>query len=100
MWRSLACAVVAAACTSMEVPAGEPGYDADPSDFDGKADNGFSGSSPAALAFIDGTQTRLYAKVTSLADKPLVQHLTDAAKRGVDVHIYLAVTNPAHPRTV
>lgn len=74
-------------------------YDADPGDFDSKAD-GVSSTSPAVLSFIDGASTRLYAQVPTLADKTLVQHLTAAANRGVDVHIYAAVAHPARPATV
>jgi phosphatidylserine/phosphatidylglycerophosphate/cardiolipin synthase-like enzyme len=96
----LAAVLAAPACASDPAPGNDPGFgDADPSDFDSKAD-GISGSSSKVLSFIDGAQTRLYAQVPTLADKTLLTHLKDAADRGVDVHVYVVTTGAGHPATV
>jgi len=95
----LAAALVAmAACAIDDIPDGDS-VDADPSDFDAKAD-GVSGTSPVVLAMIDGAKHRVLVQISTLADKTLLTHLRDAAKRGVDVHAYLAVSKPAHPASV
>src|SRR5690348_5909689 len=97
---SLAALLAASACAASP-PAGddEGTIDADPSDFDSKAD-GIKGSSAAVLALIDGAQDRIYAKLPTLTDKTLLSHLRSAAKRGVDVHTYVVVSHAAHPSTV
>jgi phosphatidylserine/phosphatidylglycerophosphate/cardiolipin synthase-like enzyme len=77
----------------------DPIPDANPADFDSKAD-GVSSTAPAVLAFIDGAKTRLYIEVGTLADQTLLTHLVDAARRGVDVHTYVTVKAAAHPETV
>ncbi|MGE5182279.1 MAG: phospholipase D-like domain-containing protein [Acidobacteriota bacterium] len=91
--------MVAIGACAVEPPVDDGGYTADPSDFDSKAD-GISGSSPAVLAFVDGAKTRLYAQLPTLADTKLLAHLTKASQRGVDVHVYVVVPQPAHPQTV
>jgi phosphatidylserine/phosphatidylglycerophosphate/cardiolipin synthase-like enzyme len=73
--------------------------DANPADFDSKAD-GATSTAPQVLTFIDGAKTRLLIQLNTLADKTLLKHLTDAANRGVDVHTYVAVKAAAHPETV
>ena len=93
-----ACLVAMVACATDDVPE-DSGFDADPSDFDAKAD-GVSGTSATALAMIDGAHDRVLVQMSTLTDKTLLQHLRDAAKRGVDVHAYLAVSKPAHPASV
>src|SRR5258706_12853189 len=69
--------------------------DADPGDFDAKAD-GISGSSQEVLDFIDGAKQRLYAQIPTLADKTLLTHLKAASARGVDVRAYMVVPQPGH----
>jgi phosphatidylserine/phosphatidylglycerophosphate/cardiolipin synthase-like enzyme len=101
MWKLTAfaaCLVATAACVTDELP-DDGTVDADPADFDAKAD-GVSGTSPAVLAMIDGAKHRVLVQIPTLADKTMLTHLRDAAKRGVDVHAYLAVSKPAHPATV
>src|SRR3954470_21297009 len=92
----LAAALVAMAACATDDLTDDGAVDADPSDFDAKAD-GVSGTSPTVLAMIDGAQHRVLVQISTLADKSLLTHLRDAAKRGVDVHAYLAVSKPAHP---
>jgi phosphatidylserine/phosphatidylglycerophosphate/cardiolipin synthase-like enzyme len=74
-------------------------YDADPSDFDSKAD-GISSTSSAVLTFIDNAKQRLYVQLPRLTDKTMLTHLRSAVSRGVDVHAYVVVAHPGHPSTV
>jgi len=93
----LASLVATSACATSD---GEDDtYTADPSDFGGK-DDGITATSAKVLAFIDGAKTRLYAQLPTIADRTLLDHLTKAAQRGVDVHIYVVCPAPAHPQTV
>src|SRR5437867_577967 len=87
-----------AACAA-DQPTDDDWADADPGDFDSEAD-GISGSSSAVLAFVDGAHDRLLAQIPTLTDKTLLTHLKNASARGVDVHVYLAVSHPGHPATV
>jgi cardiolipin synthase len=96
---ALAMLVVAPACATDPTTPDDPGYSADPSDFDSKAD-GIASTSPAVLKFVDGAKTRLYAQLPTLADATLLKHLTTAAQNGVDVHVYVVVPQPGHPATV
>ena len=99
MWKLAACLMAIAACATDATPDEGNGFDADPADFDGKAD-GISGSSQAVLGLIDGASDRLLVQLSTLTDKTALSHLRAAAKRGVDVHVYIAVPKPAHPATV
>jgi phosphatidylserine/phosphatidylglycerophosphate/cardiolipin synthase-like enzyme len=99
---SLAAAVAALPACATDTPSsddGDPQYDADPSDFDSKAD-GISSTQTAVLSFIDSAQQRLYVQLPRLTDKTMLSHLRSAAARGVDVHAYLVVRSAAHPTTV
>lgn len=96
-WLGTALLTVAA-CTT-EDTLDEGSYDADPSDFDSKAD-GVTGTSQAVLDLIDGAKTRVYVQIGDLTDKKLLDKLRAAAARGVDVHAYLVVKTAAHPATV
>jgi phosphatidylserine/phosphatidylglycerophosphate/cardiolipin synthase-like enzyme len=95
----LATVLATTACVAPPPSADDPGYSADPSDFDSKAD-GISSTSPATLRFIDGAKTRLYAQLPTLADATLLKHLTASGQSGVDVHVYVVVPQPGHPATV
>jgi len=98
---SLVAALVAVAVPACATEDDSPDdwADADPSDFDAKAD-GISGSSAAVLSLIDGAATRLYVQIPTLTDKTLLTHLKSAAARGVDVRAYMVVAHPGHPATV
>src|SRR5436305_3397978 len=69
-------AVLAAPACATDSPATDDGgfADADPSDFDSKAD-GISGTSTAVLKLLDGAHTRIYAQLPTLTDKTLLSHL-------------------------
>jgi len=86
------------ACATDDEPA-DDWADADPSDFDSKAD-GISGSSQAVLDLIDGASERVFVQIPKLTDKTLLTHLKSAATRGVDVRAYMVVPQPGHPATV
>ena len=86
------------ACATDEEPA-DDWADADPGDFDSKAD-GISGSSTAVLDLIDGATERVFVQIPTLADKTLLTHLKSAAQRGVDVRAYMVVPHAGHPQTV
>ena len=94
-----ACLLASAIAACAADPTDDGGeYSADPTDFDSKADG--VTSSAAVLKLIDGAQTRLYMQAPTLADATLLTHLKSAAKRGVDVHVYVVVPMAAHPQTV
>lgn len=58
------------------------------------------GTAASVLSLVDGAKSRLYVKLTDLSDANLEKHLAAAAKRGVDVHVYLVEPKPADGQTV
>jgi phosphatidylserine/phosphatidylglycerophosphate/cardiolipin synthase-like enzyme len=103
MLRRLPCLLaallaIAPACATDDESA-DDWADADPGDFDAKAD-GVSGSSQVVLDLVDGAKDRVFVQMPTLADKTLLTHLKNAAARGVDVRAYAVVPHPGHPATV
>jgi len=91
--------VAIAGCAADSGDPSDPTYTAVPSDFDSKAD-GIASTSPEVLSLIDAAKTRVLAQLPNITDQKLLQHLTSAAQRGVDVHVYVVVPHAAHPQTV
>jgi cardiolipin synthase A/B len=74
--------------------------EANPSDFDSKADGIDIALPETALKMIGSAKTRVYVQISKLQRGSLQTALVDAAKRGVDVRAYMVVPRPAHPETV
>jgi hypothetical protein len=67
-------------------------------DPDGKADGIVSGL--LSTSVVNGAKSRIYAKLSKVPSSSLSSLLVGAAKRGVDVEIYLVQAKPAKPDAV
>jgi len=99
-WRTVCIGVVALVLTACGGDPAVAGADSDVSVLDtgGKEDSTSSG----ALTFevIDAAESRILARLGAVPSSSLSSHLIAAAKRGVDVELYVVQTTPASPAKV